>query len=44
MSGVFLTGGSGFIGGRLIERLRRDGYAVAPIKTVTEGLAQLRAG
>jgi nucleoside-diphosphate-sugar epimerase len=27
MSGVFLTGGSGFIGGRLIERLRGDGHA-----------------
>jgi nucleoside-diphosphate-sugar epimerase len=25
---VFVTGGSGFIGGRLIERLCRDGYAV----------------
>jgi nucleoside-diphosphate-sugar epimerase len=28
MSTVFLTGGSGFIGGRLIERLRADGHAV----------------
>ena len=28
MSAAFLTGGSGFIGGRLIERLRRDGHAV----------------
>jgi nucleoside-diphosphate-sugar epimerase len=28
MTGVFLTGGSGFIGGRLIERLRADGHAV----------------
>ena len=28
MSDVFVTGGSGFIGGRLIERLRRDGHSV----------------
>ncbi|MFI4984643.1 MAG: NAD-dependent epimerase/dehydratase family protein [Solirubrobacterales bacterium] len=28
MTGVFVTGGSGFIGGRLIERLRADGYSV----------------
>jgi nucleoside-diphosphate-sugar epimerase len=28
MTGVFLTGGSGFIGGRLIERLRADGHSV----------------
>jgi nucleoside-diphosphate-sugar epimerase len=28
MTGVFVTGGSGFIGGRLIERLRADGHAV----------------
>ena len=28
MTGVFLTGGSGFIGGRLIERLRADGHDV----------------
>src|SRR5450631_1841774 len=28
MTGVFLTGGSGFIGGRLIERLRADGHTV----------------
>jgi len=28
MTGVFLTGGSGFIGGRLIERLRADGHGV----------------
>ncbi len=28
MAEVFLTGGSGFIGGRLIERLRREGHAV----------------
>src|SRR6202035_6056553 len=26
MTGAFVTGGSGFIGGRLIERLRADGY------------------
>ena len=76
MTGVFVTGGSGFIGGRLIERLRRDGHAVralarsasaaervrargaepiegdkareqlgyAPVKTLHEGLAELRAG
>jgi nucleoside-diphosphate-sugar epimerase len=28
VSTVFVTGGSGFIGGRLIERLRADGHAV----------------
>jgi nucleoside-diphosphate-sugar epimerase len=28
MSVAFVTGGSGFIGGRLIERLRRDGHGV----------------
>lgn len=28
MTAVFLTGGSGFIGGRLIERLRADGHTV----------------
>ncbi len=28
MSTAFVTGGSGFIGGRLIERLRADGHAV----------------
>jgi nucleoside-diphosphate-sugar epimerase len=28
VSSVFVTGGSGFIGGRLIERLKRDGHTV----------------
>src|SRR5207302_7198382 len=28
MTSVFVTGGSGFIGGRLIERLRADGHTV----------------
>lgn len=28
MTGVFVTGGSGFIGGRLIERLRAEGHLV----------------
>jgi nucleoside-diphosphate-sugar epimerase len=28
MAGAFVTGGSGFIGGRLIERLRADGHHV----------------
>ena len=28
MASAFVTGGSGFIGGRLIERLRRDGWGV----------------
>jgi nucleoside-diphosphate-sugar epimerase len=28
VSSAFITGGSGFIGGRLIERLRRDGHRV----------------
>jgi len=28
MPTAFVTGGSGFIGGRLIERLRAEGWAV----------------
>jgi uncharacterized protein YbjT (DUF2867 family) len=31
MTGVFLTGGSGFVGGRLIERLRADGHTVCAL-------------
>jgi nucleoside-diphosphate-sugar epimerase len=39
MRSAFVTGGSGFIGGRLIERLARDGWSV----TREAGLAALRA-
>ena len=31
MSHAFVTGGSGFVGGRLIERLVRDGWSVAAL-------------
>jgi nucleoside-diphosphate-sugar epimerase len=35
MTGVFVTGGSGFIGGRLIERLRADGHTVRALARST---------
>src|SRR6202521_4134490 len=43
MSGVFLTGGSGFIGGRLIERLRRDGHAVRALAPSASAAERARA-
>jgi len=45
MTGVFVTGGSGFIGGRLIERLRADGHdvrALARSSTAAELVRSLR--
>ncbi len=35
MTGVFVTGGSGFIGGRLIERLRAEGHVVRALARST---------
>jgi nucleoside-diphosphate-sugar epimerase len=45
MTCAFVTGGSGFIGGRLIERLRANGYSVRALarSTIADGLAELRA-
>jgi nucleoside-diphosphate-sugar epimerase len=40
MSDVFVTGGSGFIGGRLIERLRADGHSVRALAR-SAGAAEL---
>src|ERR1700680_4041588 len=42
MTGVFLTGGSGFIGGRLIERLRTDGHAVRALARSTSAAERVR--
>ncbi len=51
MGSFFVTGGSGFIGGRLIERLHREGHAIralarseAAAAVVTERGAQAVAG
>jgi nucleoside-diphosphate-sugar epimerase len=42
MTGVFLTGGSGFIGGRLIERLRADGYSVRALARSSSAADRVR--
>jgi nucleoside-diphosphate-sugar epimerase len=42
MSTVFVTGGSGFIGGRLIERLRSDGHAVRALARTTAAAEGVR--
>jgi nucleoside-diphosphate-sugar epimerase len=43
MSEVFVTGGSGFIGGRLIERLRRDGHTVRALARSQAAEEKVRA-
>src|SRR5271156_302425 len=43
MSDVFVTGGSGFIGGRLIERLRADGHAVRALARSPAAAERIRA-
>jgi nucleoside-diphosphate-sugar epimerase len=39
---AFVTGGSGFIGGRLIERLRRDGWAVQALARSAASAGRVR--
>jgi nucleoside-diphosphate-sugar epimerase len=43
MAGTFVTGGSGFIGGRLIERLRADGHEVRALARSEDAAARIRA-
>src|SRR5438067_6551954 len=43
MTSVFVTGGSGFIGGRLIERLRADGYEVRALARSDAAAERVRA-
>jgi nucleoside-diphosphate-sugar epimerase len=40
---AFVTGGSGFIGGRLIERLREDGWAVKALARSPSSAEKVRA-
>jgi nucleoside-diphosphate-sugar epimerase len=40
---VFVTGGSGFIGGKLIERLRADGHTVRALARSDQAAARIRA-
>jgi nucleoside-diphosphate-sugar epimerase len=42
MSTAFVTGGSGFVGGRLIERLVRDGHAVRALARSDASAARVR--
>jgi nucleoside-diphosphate-sugar epimerase len=43
VSDVFVTGGSGFIGGRLIERLRADGHEVRALARSDGAAERIRA-
>ena len=43
MTGVFVTGGSGFIGGRLIERLRADGHDVRALARSSMAAERVRS-
>jgi nucleoside-diphosphate-sugar epimerase len=43
MANVFVTGGSGFIGGRLIERLRTDGHTVRALARSSSAAERVRA-
>ncbi|HEV7585242.1 MAG TPA: NAD-dependent epimerase/dehydratase family protein [Solirubrobacteraceae bacterium] len=43
MASAFVTGGSGFIGGRLIERLRGDGHAVRALARSPSAAERVRA-
>ncbi len=43
MSAVFVTGGSGFIGGRLIERLRREGREVRALARSPQAAERVRS-
>jgi nucleoside-diphosphate-sugar epimerase len=43
MTDAFVTGGSGFIGGRLIERLRNDGYGVRALARSAAAAERVRA-
>ena len=43
MAVAFVTGGSGFIGGRLIERLRSDGHTVHGLARSDAAAARIRA-
>jgi nucleoside-diphosphate-sugar epimerase len=43
VTAVFVTGGSGFIGGRLIERLRSEGHAVRALARSTTAAERVRA-
>lgn len=43
MASAFVTGGSGFIGGRLIERLRSDGHTVKALARCDQAAERIRA-
>jgi len=42
VAGAFVTGGSGFIGGKLIERLRREGYSVRALARSEDAAQRVR--
>ncbi len=43
MATAFVTGGSGFIGGKLIERLRADGHSVGALARSDDAADRIRA-